>query len=412
MGYNFYLGLYTLLATIFALYGMVKYKTLLNVLTITTVIFSISVIIAIPHYMLFPTNTPNSAIELAALISIIYIFGITLPFMINTSFFTKKYHKFIVYFKFDNTYRQMKYKKFVLYGFLIIAGMFFLLLMIQSGAGTLWLTSPRDAYMDFRRGAGHFYALTMWTLMFGYIFYLWFARPKYSAVLMLFLFSFLAYFLASKGFILYFWIVFVFYWHYMVKPIKNITLVFAGIGIFSLFLGVQLAQGTAREFSDTIKYFIYFDSTARFLSIFDQVGFQYGSAFIGQFWEMVPRSLVPDKPIVYGQYLIHETLNPGLLEKGRAVGTLKWTKYYLDFGVFGVFFVGFIGGLVMKTVYNYFLQHRDNPFAFMIMVQLGVITIFNYATTLIVFILLILFAIWLRMWGTYNRRGMILEKQL
>ena len=112
---NFYFGLYAFLASIFTLYGLIKYKTFLNVLSISIVIFSISVILSIPHYIYFPSNTPDSAIELAVITSIVYIFGITIPFVIKTSFFTKIYHRFIVYFKFDNTYRQMRYNKFVLY---------------------------------------------------------------------------------------------------------------------------------------------------------------------------------------------------------------------------------------------------------------------------------------------------------
>ena len=122
---------------------------------------------------------------------------------------------------------------------------------------------------------------------------------------------------------------------------------------------------------------------------------------------MIPRALVPEKPIVYGHYIIHETLSPGMLEKGRAVGTLLWTKYYLDFGVFGVFGAAALSGVIAKTVYYYFLTHQYNPFAFMIMVQVSVITIFNYANLFMVFILLIIFSWWLRVWGAYNRKRIV-----
>jgi hypothetical protein len=175
---------------------------------------------------------------------------------------------------------------------------------------------------------------------------------------------------------------------------------------------VQLLQGTANGFTDTIKYFIYFDTTAKFLGQFERLGFQYGSAFLGQFWEMVPRSLYPDKPYVYGQFIIHETLDPGMLEKGRARGTLKWTKYYLDFGIIGVFFVGFFSGIFKKISYDYFLKHRRNPFAFMIMMQVGIITIFNYTNILFFLILLILFLIWVKICGSYNRRMIIVMNKI
>ena len=181
-------------------------------------------------------------------------------------------------------------------------------------------------------------------------------------------------------------------------------MVFIGLVVFASFLSIQILQNTANNLADTIKYFIYFDSTARFLSIFDQVGFQYGSAYFSQLWEMVPRSFYPDKPYVYGQYIIHETLDPGQLQKGRAVGILKWTRYYLDFGVLGVILVGCISGIFKKIFYDYFLQHKDNPFAFMIMIQFGIIPIFNYSTILTFVVLIIIFSFWLRMCGAFNLR--------
>jgi hypothetical protein len=250
----------------------------------------------------------------------------------------------------------------------------------------------------------------MWSLMFAFIYILWFLKPKILAIPLLILFVIFAYFLGSKGFIIKFFIVFVFYWHFLFKPIKSLTLVFIGLVVIASFLFIQLLQNTANNFLDTIKYFIYFNSTARFLSVFDQVGFQYGTAYISQFWEMVPRSLYSDKPYVYGQYIIHETLDPGQLKKGRAVGILKWTRYYLDFGVLGVILTGFITGIFNKAFFHYFLQNKENPFAFMIMIQFGIIPIFNYSTIPIFIALIIIFSFFLRSFGSFKlRRYFILQ---
>jgi hypothetical protein len=409
---NIYFGIYILISCSIIFFGFLKYSTLLNSLTITIVIFSLSVVTAVPHYLIFSSNTPADLIQFTIFVSLIYIIGLSLPFFIKTGFLSLIYRKFLIYLKLDNTGRASVYKTSVFYSFLLSSGIFYIILISHSGGGLLWITNPRDAYMDYRSGSGHFYAFTMWSLMFGYLYFLWFATPKYMSIGLLFFFSFLAYFLGSKGFILYFLIIFTFYWHFLVKPINNIYLIFFGVIIFSLFLGVQLLQGTANGFTDTIKYFIYFDTTAKFLGQFERLGFQYGSAFLGQFWEMVPRSLYPDKPYVYGQFIIHETLDPGMLEKGRARGTLKWTKYYLDFGIIGVFFVGFFSGIFKKISYDYFLKHRRNPFAFMIMMQVGIITIFNYTNILFFLILLILFLIWVMICGSYNRRMIIVMNKI
>ena len=99
----------------------------------------------------------------------------------------------------------------------------------------------------------------------------------------------------------------------------------------------------------------------------------------------MPRALIPSKPNVYGHYLVHETFNPGLLEKGRARGTLVWLKYYLDFGAVGVFLAGFLRGFAAKVTYIYFLKQKANLFAFILMMQIAVINIYNYATLSVFF---------------------------
>lgn len=406
-------SLYIVIALLFGFAGMIKYKTLLNPLSISIAMFSVSVIIALPFYHIVDTGTPVEYISYTVIISIVYLLFFSLAFFIRFSLLDKLYTKFMVYFKLHGGKREKRYKSTVFISFLLIFVLFFMMLMIQSGAGLLWIQNPRIAYMDYRSGSGHLYAATRWVLLTAFIFYLWFKKPKSAqAIFATLAFSFLAYFFGSKGFILYFWIVFVFYQHYLVRPIKNITLILAGVSLFVLFLSVQLIQGTAKDISDTIAYFTYFDATARFLSIFDQVGLQYGEAFIGQFWSMVPRDLFPSKPYVYGQYLINHTLEPGMLEKGRSTGILIWTKYYLDFGVMGVAIVAFFSGTIIKTFYHYFLLNKDNPYGFIIMAQYGVIALYNYATGIIFIVIILLLGKWLRMWGTYNRRRIILEKQL
>lgn len=405
--------IYIFITLFFGFYGMFKYKTLLNPLSISIAMFAISVIIALPFYYVVDSATPKEYISYSIIISIVYLLSFSLAFFIKFTFFDKIYYGFMVYFKLHGEERRKRYKSIVFVGFLLIFILLFITLMIHSGAGLRWIENPRLAYMNYRSGSGHLYAAARWVLLTAFIFYLWFKNPKaMKAVFTTFAFSFLAYFFGSKGFILYFWIVLIFYWHYLVKPIKNVTLILAGISIFVLFLSIQLLQGTAKDISDTIKYFTYFDATSRFLTKFNEVGFQYGQAFISQFWSMVPRDLFPSKPYVYGQYIIHETLQPGLLEKGRAIGILGWTRYYLDFGIVGVSLVAFFSGAIVKTFYHYFLQNRDNPYGFIIMMQYGVLSIYNYAAGIVFVVIILLLSTWLRLWGAYNRKGVVLEKNI
>jgi len=402
---QYYYAIFGLFVIVFMLYGIMRFKTMLNVLTITIALFSIAVLISPVYYHIVAVNIKNESINCTVLLSLLYVGCFTIPFLGKRRGPSNKVYAILVnIFNLDGLNRVAFYRRSIFIAILCIAFLSFVALAAFGGGGLMWLTDSRDAYMDYRRGAGHFYALTQWGLVTAFIYYLWFRRPsRKKSLFILMVFSLLGYFLGSKGFIINFWIITTFYWHYLISPIKNRMIIVIGGFIFFLFIVTQLAQNTAKALSDTIKYFNYFDSTAHFLSMFDSVDFQHGAAMLSQLWDAVPRSLFPSKPIVYGQYLIHETLNPGLLEKGRAVGTLVWTKYYLDFGLFGVGFGGLINGVVAKVSYLYFLKQKHNPFAFIFMMQIGVIAIYNYASFMVFVFLICLFSLLVRVFGGFRK---------
>lgn len=398
-----YFILYGLLALGVIVYGLIKYKTLLNPLSITATMLSIAVLIALPRYYWFPSVRDPLIIGYTVFLSAIYLMGFCSPFAFKTPNVYKLYAAAFRYLKLDSSQRVPLRRRVAIYAPLIISFIFFLMLAILGGGGILWILEPRDAYMDYRRGVGLYYALTQWSVVFFFIFYLWLRRPlRFEGHSLLLAVLTLSYFLGSKGFLINFVIIYVFYRHYKVRPIGTLSIVLFGGLVVSGFLGIQILQGTAQNLAGVIKYFSYFDSSVRFLERFGDIGFQYGAVMFSQLWDYVPRALYPEKPIVYGYYLVHETLNPGMLAKGRAEGTLVWLRYYMDFGVFGVFLFGLFRGIIAKIAYIYFLNQKENPFAFMAMMQFGIVEIFNYSTTGVFVALLLIAGTWLRSSGAFK----------
>jgi hypothetical protein len=128
------------------------------------------------------------------------------------------------------------------------------------------------------------------------------------------------------------------------------------------------------------SYFEHFDVTTRFLARFDEYGYHWGSGWLSELWFYVPRALYPGKPLEYGALLVPAKLYPGAYEKGYAPGFLGWSLSYLDFGWFGVMMAGWLRGLFTRGVYEYFLAHRFNMFAFVFMMQFCLWWVLAFAT--------------------------------
>jgi hypothetical protein len=145
-------------------------------------------------------------------------------------------------------------------------------------------------------------------------------------------------------------------------------------------LSLLVAQGAYADLLEALDYFKdYVATTASFLGRFDEFGFRFGSASLSDLWFYVPRSIYPAKPFEYGLSLIHQVLFPGMAELGNTPGILPWALPYLDFGTFGVFASGVIGGMFKRLAYEFFLERRNSIFAFVLVMQLALFPIFIYA---------------------------------
>lgn len=271
----------------------------------------------------------------------------------------------------------------------------FILLARTSGAGMLWVTSPRVAYQGYREGVGYFFLLLQWTLLGTLAYYIMTKRPRLTGlVISVFLYVLAAYFTGSKNNILAGLIISGAYYNFFIKKLSGTQIFVALIGILASFWYLLISQGSYTDIVSAISYFRdYAYTTAQFLMRFDEFKLQWGHGFISDFWFYVPRALYPGKPFEYGVLLIHETLYPGAAELGHTPGVLPWALSYLDFGAVGVFIAGVLTGFVRRGAYESFLNNRTNSLAFLLMVQFSIVSVFSgtLLTSLVVILFLCFF---------------------
>lgn len=268
----------------------------------------------------------------------------------------------------------------------------FSLLMLVSGAGTLWFTSPRVAYQSHREGAGVLWALCHASLMVAFACALFIKKRNAAGVFGLcFLFCFFAYFLGSKSMMLAYFVLGTFYIHFHVMPIsKRVAAAICSILAIGV-LGLQVLQGTASSILETLEYFDYFNNTSMFISDFGKL-FQpaWGSAAVSGLWSFVPRALYPAKPLVYGISSIMAAYYPDAAEVGSTPGMLLWTVDYWDFGVVGIAIGAFVTGSLGRAAFDLF-RRRQDVWTFLLLGQMA----FLYETFVFYSAPFVLFILWL-----------------
>lgn len=375
----------TFITLIIAAYGADRYNTPLNPLTFTaTINVGLFTLVsgAIAYTRLATTSYTNSDMANVILISLISLLGTLVPYLFCGSWPSQLFSKVLNILKLSSEQVATKFNliKFIL----LLTGSLcaFMALALLGGGGTLWLTDTRNAYIQYRSGAGLFYAMTQWLLMFALLYYIW-ARPWrwFNLLLTLSFFAVIAYFTGSKGNILLIIVVGIIYYHFKIRPIPIKGFVLLTSLLLFAFIGLLIVQGSAKNPLGAISYFNdYFDTTARFISRFEEFGFQYGCASLSSLWFYVPRSLYPDKPYEYGITLIHQVLYPGMAATGNTPGVLGWALAYLDYGVVGVFLSGAWAGLLQRSAYEHFFRHKQSFFAFLLMMQLAMWPPLPFAT--------------------------------
>lgn len=376
-------GLLALEVLLVAVFGIRRYGTPLNPLTFhalyetaLTTLFS-----GIVAYTLLPI-APYSAshmVETAAL-SGLYLLAFTAPFWLRGRLPSRLFAVCMRVLGLHSVEQATRYRvsKFLL--LLGGAALCFAGLAILGGGGILWLTDTRTAYLKFRTGAGYFWLLSIWFTTTAFIYYLWARRPTgLGLAWAMACFTVLAYLTGSKMVILCIFVTTLAYYEFLVRHISTVKVALAGAGAVAGFFMLLVFQ-SSMTLVNLLSYFEHFDVTTRFLARFDEYGYHWGAGWLSELWFYVPRALYPGKPLEYGALLVPARLYPGAYEQGYAPGFLGWSLSYLDFGWVGVMVAGWLRGLFNRGVYEYYLSHRRNLFAFVFMMQFCLWWVLAYAT--------------------------------
>lgn len=376
-------GLLALEVLLVALFGIRRYGTPLNPVTFlalyeTALTTLLSGLVA---YKLLPL-APYSAGDMVqtAALSGLYLLSFTAPFWFRGALPSRAFAACMQMLRLHSVPQATRYR---LVKFMLLLGcamLCFAGLAIQGGAGILWLTNTRLAYLKFRTGAGHFWLLTIWFTTTAFIYYLWARRPTgLRLAWATSCFTVLAYLTGSKMVILCMFVTTLAYYEFLVRHVSTVKVALAGagaVGGFFLLLVFQSSMTLVNLFS----YFEHFDVTTRFLARFNEYGYHWGAGWLSELWFYVPRALYPGKPLEYGALLVPARLYPGAYEQGYAPGFLGWSLSYLDFGWVGVMVSGWLRGIINRGVYEYYLTHRRNLFAFVFMMQFCLWWVLAYAT--------------------------------
>jgi oligosaccharide repeat unit polymerase len=390
MSIYFYLFSLCLLSFLSFLFGMFKYKGMINPLSIHVIlVVGIFTILSSLNVLLIDPNELSYNLEYISktyYVSFINLFGILIPYFFKSDLALFIYKKLLKLFRIQKTYIiNFNYRTVIFISFIFVFS--YCGLMIQGGGNLIWLYAPREGYMWFRSGAGHFYILCHWFLTLLFLYFIWTTRPnKYRLFYLSLIFLSISYFLGKKAMMVHYFIISIIYYHFYIKKINSSKLIFITlILLFFVYLLILITGGG--NLLEGLTYFEYFNVTTLFLSRFDEFGFYYGRVLITSLWGLVPRSIFSDKPYEYGPSLVHQVLFPGTTEVGITAGYIGWTPTYLDFGTIGVFITGILTGLFQKVSYEYYLINRSNFIAFVLMIQFSIFEIWVFSQyTIIVLI--------------------------
>ena len=218
---------------------------------------------------------------------------------------------------------------------LLFLGLFvFSFLMLTKSFGLVhWLADPRSGYQYHRTGAGQWYALCLTFLGVSMVLATTYARSTFSVLKLAPLYLGLIFFLGSKSFIIGFTL-------YLVnilairrfRYLTPFALVILGAGAVStISTFVQSLGGFGiQEISSYSDYFVnaamyYKDYLNGVLPLY------HGQVTLSSLWDLVPRSLYPDKPYVYGTILIDEHYFPGAAAQ-TSTPAFATVEYFADFG--------------------------------------------------------------------------------
>ena len=217
---------------------------------------------------------------------------------------------------------------------LFLALFAFAFVLLTKSFGLLnWIADPRTGYQLHRTGAGQWYALSLTLLSVSLVLAATYARSTYTILAAAPLYLFLIYLLGSKSFIIGFAVFYVIIlairrFRYLV-PVAAVIL---GAGAVSAILTFVQSLG-GFGIAQISTYSDYYVNAAMYYRDYlsGNLPLYHGQMSLSSLWSVIPRSLYPDKPYVYGQILIDEHYFPGSAAQ-TSTPAFATIEYFADFG--------------------------------------------------------------------------------
>jgi hypothetical protein len=278
-----------------------------------------------------------------------------------------------------------------------------LMLVFSQPEGLLWVTSPRDAYINLRSGFGQYWLIFQACVSLLFIMLLYSSDFKgclyFKYGLLTILFSGFMFFTGSKGAVLAIIITAFIYINFYVSRWKTWQLISCVAVTLSLFTFLLTMGSEDDRLKTVLIYFVdYVSVTSLVVDHVDLHGFMFGQASASSLWYLVPRSLFPDKPFEYGNASLHGVFFPGLAQQGHTPGVLSWVVSYMDLGLAGVILLGMFCGSATRAIYLEFFRTKDVG-SFLLMASFCFFAPVASAPSFL-FLIMALF-----LWVIYGKRG-------
>jgi len=217
----------------------------------------------------------------------------------------------------------------------VFLGLFALsfLALTQSFGLLNWLADPRTGYQGHRAGAGQWYALCLTFLGVSLVLATTYAQSTFRAIALAPLYLGLIFLLGSKSFIIGFTlylinILAIRRFRYL-TPVAIVILSAGAASTISTFIQSQKGFGLEQVAS----YSDYFVNAAMYYRDYlsGKLPLFHGQIALTSLWDLVPRSVYPDKPYAYGTLLLDEYYFPGAAA-GTSTPAFATVDVFADFG--------------------------------------------------------------------------------
>lgn len=266
-------------------------------------------------------------------------------------------------------------------GTLTISLLSFIILAKNSVGLHAWIFNNRYAYQVGRKGNGQFYILFELFLLISFTFSLVLVKKDlFKLVAVSLIYMILSYFSGSKYYILGIMLIGLLYYDHYIKKINAKILAISG-GLLLTFLIVLL------EVQSKMNLMSYADYYRNFLMLIEKFNLKFQAHTLGRYsfeetyWNYIPRSLNPNKPIIYGSINIPYKFFGKMVLQGNYPSFGELALPFVEFGIIGVIlkalFTGITFGLVEKIYRSVKSIYDCNPILFVVFAYMGYISIPN-----------------------------------